>query len=139
MINSGEKMSGLLFRFYYEMIHTSPPTQNVLIETEVDCSHFTHEIYHRLGIDFPYVSTSVMKCLNNFKEVSESEAKLGDLVLYKSHVGILDKDEIVISATKGGLRRRSTLKITDPDFLPSITKYKIRTFGPFRLLRWSCK
>lgn len=119
--------------------YVSPPSKHVPIETEVDCSHFTHEIYHRLGIDFPYVSTSVMRCLNNFKEVSESEARPGDLVLCRIHVGILDKEGRVISATKGGERKRSTFIRTDVDFLPSITKYNIKTFGPFRFLRWSCK
>lgn len=113
-----------------------PPGLNKKIEEEVDCSHFTNEIYHRVGINYPYLPTANIECLSYFKEVSSDNAKAGDLVLYKRHVGIIDGEGNVISATRA--KGFATLPFDDEKFIPSIQKYPINTFGKGRFLKWSC-
>ena len=113
-----------------------PPREGKTIEEEVDCSHFVNEIYHRVGINYPYLPTASMECLSNFKEIDSDEVKAGDLVLYKGHVGIIDGDGDVVSATRA--QGFATLPPDDERFIPSIKKYPVNTFGKGRFLRWSC-
>ena len=119
--------------------YASPPDTTKPIEVETDCSHFTNEIYRRAGIDFPYVPTSLMRCLEYFKEVSMDEAKPGDLILYPIHVGILNKNRKIISPGRGGKKRFSTLAPADKNFIPSIQELNINAFGVPRFYKWRCK
>ena len=115
-----------------------PPKKNAAIEEETDCSHFTQEIYRRAGFDHPYAPTSALSCVKTFKEVNSETATYGDFVVFPGHIGILDKSGHIISATKGGRRRQSTLDPSDKNFLPSITSLPQNTFGKPKFLRWSC-
>jgi hypothetical protein len=119
--------------------YASPPSAFKTIEEETDCSHFSHEIYHRAGINFPYVNTTAIKCLSYFKEISLEEARSGDLILYQKHIGILSKNKKVISPGIGGTRERSKLFPNDSDFIPSIQELPIKSFGKPTFLRWSCQ
>lgn len=87
--------------------YRSPPNNGTRPEEETDCSHFVNEIYGRANFAFQYSPTSTIGCLSVFKEAGEANAKPGDLVLYLGHVGILDDQGMVISATRGGPGRRS--------------------------------
>lgn len=117
-----------------------PPGKGTKIEEEADCSSFVNEVFRRAGINFPYVPTVNMRCLKTFSEVPQSEAKAGDLILYPGHVGILDEDGLVISATVGGPRHRSMRLPTDPGFLSAITRLKRDQVhaGKWIILRWRC-
>ncbi len=119
--------------------YASPPNPEKMIEEETDCSHFTHQIYHRAGINFPYVSTTTIACLKNFNEINQKKAMPGDLVLYPSHIAILNKNGKTISSTIGGTKRLSTLDRNDPEFTTSIKELDIHTFGNPKFFRWSCK
>jgi hypothetical protein len=116
--------------------YVSPPDATKPIEVETDCSHFTNEIYRRTGIDFPYVPTSLMRCLEYFKEVPMDEAKPGDLVLYKGHIGIYTGNNLVISATR--TRGNATKSVNHEKFQPSIKIYPVKIFGNGRFVKWSC-
>lgn len=113
-----------------------PPSLGKKIEEEVDCSHFVNEIYHRVGVNYPYIPTVNIECLSYFKEISSEEVRGGDLVLYKGHVGIVDNEGNVISATRA--KGLATLPSDNEQFVPSIQKYPINTFGKGRFFKWSC-
>lgn len=117
----------------------APEGPNTAIEKVTDCSHFTQEIYHRAGFDFPYAQTKDMDCLPIFEQESLVTAKPGDLVMFPGHVGILGADGKVISATSGGPNRLSTLEPDNPGFKPSITRYEIKAFGKLKgVYSWHC-
>ena len=118
--------------------YASPPDTTKPIEVETDCSHFTNEIYRRAGIDFPYVPTSLMRCLEYFKEVSIDEAKPGDLILYPKHVGILNKNGKVVSSRIGGSQRLSTRHYNETGFIQSIAELQLKSFGKPAFFRWEC-
>jgi hypothetical protein len=120
--------------------YKSPPREGTKIEEEVDCSSFVNEVFRRAGIEYPYTPTANMRCLKTFSEVPQSDAKTGDLILYQGHVGILDDDGLVISATVGGPGRRSMRLPTDPGFLSAITRLKRDQVhaGKWVILRWRC-
>jgi hypothetical protein len=121
--------------------YSSPPSPSADIESETDCSHFVEEIYKRAGFEYPYTSTGEMSCLGQtFEMDSEENASPGDLILYKGHIGILDREGKVISATRGGEENRSKLDPTNKRFLPSITKNNKIDFGKNRkVLKWKCQ
>ncbi len=116
--------------------YVSPPDSTKPIEVETDCSHFTNEIYHRIGIDFPYVPTSLVRCLKYFKEVSTNEAKPGDLILYKGHIAIYTGNSHAVSATK--TRGFATKSVNNEKFQSSIKIYPMDIFGKGRFIKWSC-
>jgi cell wall-associated NlpC family hydrolase len=118
--------------------YASPPDITKPIEVETDCSHFINEIYRRVGIDFPYVPTSLMRCLKYFKEVSNEEAKPGDLILYPKHVGILNKNGKIINSRVGGRQRLSTRHYGEEGFVPSIAELELSSFGKPTFYKWSC-
>lgn len=81
------------------------------IETETDCSHFVHEIYRRAGLPFSFRPTRELADAPEFELLPESKARPGDLMLFRGHVGILDRDGKVISATKNRGRRGSITRL----------------------------
>ncbi len=121
--------------------YASPPNAGATIEDETDCTHFVQEIYKRAGFPFHYSPSGTFACLQVFKEIKEDEAKAGDIVLYKGHVGILNKDGMLISSTIGGkYSRYSTLDPNDKNFRPSITVLPINgDFGKGRFMTWRCE
>jgi hypothetical protein len=120
--------------------YASPPSETKKIEEETDCSHFVQQIYHRSGLDYPYIPTSAYRCLSIISEVKKEDILPGDIILYRGHVGIYSKDKKVISATLGGTNRRSMLEPSDPNFVPSITNLPIDQAynGEWKALRWEC-
>ncbi len=119
--------------------YEAPKSPDTPIEQQTDCSHFVQEIYHRAGFDFPYAPTKDMECLSIFEMDDMDSAEPGDLVIYKGHVGILDKDGKIISATVGGAKERSKLPVDDPNFKSSIQKYNVDTFNNIKgVLKWKC-
>ncbi len=118
--------------------YSSPPDHTKPIEEESDCSTFTQKIYERAGLSYPYAPTSAFECLNTFEEIDKADSQPGDLVLYSGHIGILSKNEKVISATQGGPHSLSRLPADDPRFLPSITELPKDQFGKSKIYRWRC-
>jgi cell wall-associated NlpC family hydrolase len=111
------------------------------IEQETDCSKFVHEIYRRAGLPFPRATTKELGNLNQFVVVSPGRAKPGDLVVFPKHVGILNYDGKVISATQGGPRRRlATINNRDQRFRSSIVKSEKEDFSKqYYYLQYSCR
>jgi cell wall-associated NlpC family hydrolase len=101
------------------------------IEKETDCSHFVHEIYRRAGLRFGFQTTKNLKRAPEFELLPESAAKPGDLMLFRGHVGIVDEDGKIISATRNRRHRKS-----------SITRMSRSAFRPYRgarpVLRYRC-
>ncbi|NUM89382.1 MAG: C40 family peptidase [Bdellovibrionales bacterium] len=99
------------------------------IERETDCSRFVHEIYRRAGLPYGFRSTRDLKQAPEFREIPVFAARPGDLMLFRGHVGIVDLDGLVISATKVRTRRQSS----------SITRMHPDSFGRRRaVLRYTC-
>lgn len=118
----------------------SPPHSLKPIEEEVDCSHFTNEIYRRIGITYPFVTTKTQECLSNFKSIPKKKAKPGDLILFKSHMGILSTNGKIISSGRGGKHHYSKLSPDNDKFIPSVRELKIHNFGTAKkYLRWTCE
>lgn len=118
--------------------YVSPPDRTKSITEETDCSTFIYEIYKKAGYDYPFSTTSAIGCLNMFKEVPAKDQKPGDLILFPYHVGILDENGKVVSATTGG--GNSKLPIDNENFKPSITRYSVNglNMGPGKILQWTC-
>lgn len=83
------------------------------IEKETDCSHFVHEIYKRAGFKFGFQTTKNLKNAPEFELLPEKAAKPGDLMLFRGHVGIIDKDGRIISATRNRRHRKSSITRMD--------------------------
>ena len=102
------------------------------IEKETDCSHFVHEVYRRAGLTFGFRSSRGLKDAPEFELLPESQAGPGDLMLFRGHVGIVDEDGKIISATKTRGRAKS-----------SITRLNRYVFRPIRgalpVLRYRCR
>lgn len=109
------------------------PRARNLIERETDCSHFVHEVYRRAGLPFSFRSSRQLKNAPEFELVPEAHALPGDLMLFRGHVGIVDEDGQIISATR--TRKR------DP--ASSIKKMDRSNFPGFRgkryVLRYRCR
>jgi len=84
------------------------------IERETDCSRFVHEIYKRAGFPFHFRSTRELKYASEFKAVNADEAMPGDLMVFRGHVGIVDQDGRIISATRNRGRQRSSITKMEP-------------------------
>jgi cell wall-associated NlpC family hydrolase len=100
---------------------------------EVDCSHFVHEVYKRAGLPYAFRPTEALLDAPEFEVVPNSEAKAGDLLVMRGHVGILDEKGKLISATLTRRRRAPS----------SITRYDLRNFRNIRgkryVLRYRCR
>lgn len=109
------------------------PRNPANIEKATDCSHFVHQIYRRAGLPFGYRPTRGMSDLPEFDVLPEEEAKPGDLMLFRGHVGIVDRGGKIISATKIRSRRQKS----------TITRMDRENFKDFRgeryVLRYRCK
>ena len=92
------------------------PRYGSKIEKETDCSHFVHEIYKRAGFPYEYRSSYQLRSAPEFEKIPESEAKAGDLVLFPHHVGILDEEGAVISATYRRHRQSAVAKMAKEKF-----------------------
>lgn len=74
----------------------------------VDCSHFVHEVYKELGMDYKYQTTKTFTQSPNFIEVPTPS--IGDVILLPGHMGLYNphptkKDYVIYSATSSkGIR-----------------------------------
>ena len=60
--------------------------------TNMDCSHFVHTLYERIGLHYDYAtSRTLYRGLQEFRRVSEPQ--LGDLIVWRGHVGIVVEPE----------------------------------------------
>lgn len=106
------------------------PREGRNIEREADCSTFVHEIYRRAGLPFHFQSTRNLRSAPEFVEIPEDSAAPGDLMVFRGHVGIVDENGKIISAT----RNRKSHRITS-----SIKKYDRSVFRGYRTaLRYHC-
>lgn len=101
------------------------------IEKETDCSHFVHEIYRRAGFKFGFQTTKNLKNAPEFELLPERAAKPGDLMLFRGHVGIVDEDGSIISATRNRRHRKSSITRMDRSVF---RRYR----GAHSVLRYRC-
>lgn len=103
------------------------------VEKETDCSHFVHEIYRRAGLRYNFKASDELKYAPEFELLPEEEAMPGDLMLFRGHVGLVDHDGRIISATYTHKRKRKS----------SITRLRRTAFKPLRgrisVLRYRCR
>lgn len=103
------------------------------IEKETDCSHFVHEVYRRAGLPYAFRPTSALGNAGEFDILPEREALPGDLMLFRGHVGMVDRNGRIISATSTRRRRKKS----------SITSMDRSNFRSFRgqryVLRYRCQ
>jgi hypothetical protein len=100
------------------------------IEQETDCSRFVFHIFQRAGLYYPMATTKNFNCLSVFKEINEENARAGDVVLTRGHIGILSRDGKLISATSG---KRSRWRGS------SIRELSLKSFrGRKRFYSWTC-
>lgn len=105
------------------------------VDRAIDCSHFVHEIYRRAGLGYEFRDTAQLKSAPEFSLLPEEEAMPGDLMLFRGHVGLVDNDGRIISATyTHGRKRRGR---------SSITRLRRTAFKPLRgrlsVLRYRCR
>lgn len=103
------------------------------LASAIDCSHFVHEIYRKAGLPYAFRSSRELRDAPEFELLPESEALPGDLMLFRGHVGIVDEDGLILSATR----------IRSPAQKSSITRYPREHFAGFRgrryVLRYRCQ
>lgn len=118
-----------------------PPRSTVPFSVETDCTRFVHAIYTQSGYPVPSIPTGGYSCLSTFRVIPEAQAQAGDVVLYPGHVGILEKNGRVVSATLGGRGRPATLPSHHPNFVSSIQSIERNQLarGPSQILRWQCQ
>lgn len=105
---------------------------NGSLEKETDCSHFVYEIYKRAGLPFSFKPTAELGNAREFDILPEDEAKPGDLMLFRGHVGIVDESGKIISALRTRRRRRkSSIAAIDRRYFKSI-------HGQRYVLRYRC-
>ncbi len=103
------------------------------IERETDCSHFVHEVYRRAGLPYAFRTTGELSNAREFDLLSENEAKPGDLMLFRGHVGIVDNQGRIISAVRTRHRRRKSSIV-------SINRQNFRSIhGQRYVLRYRCQ
>lgn len=108
------------------------PRHPASIEKETDCSRFVHEIYRRAGLKYSFRSTADLSRAPEFDVLDEDEAKPGDLMLFRGHVGLIDRDGKIISATKVRSKKQSTITKMDRD---NFKGFRGRRF----VLRYRCQ
>ncbi len=105
------------------------PRDRAAIEKETDCSSFVHEIYKRAGLPYNFRATRDLKSAPEFQVVPEFAARPGDLMVFRGHVGIVDLDGQIISATRVRSKRQPS----------SITRMPANALGRRRaVLRYTC-
>lgn len=109
--------------------------QGASVDRATDCSHFVHEIYRRAGLAYDFRDTSQLKSAPEFELLPAEEAMPGDLMLFRGHVGMVDHDGRIISATyTHGRKRRGR---------SSITRLRRTAFkalrGNYSVLRYRCR
>jgi cell wall-associated NlpC family hydrolase len=58
----------------------------------MDCSHFVHTLYERIGLHYDYAtSRALYRGLQEFRRVTEPQP--GDLIVWRGHVGIVVEPE----------------------------------------------
>ncbi len=108
------------------------PSSYKAIEKEADCSTFVHEVYKRAGLPYGFRPTATLGEAREFDVLPEKEAKAGDLMLFRGHVGIVDKKGKIISALSTRYRKRKTS-------IASIDRKHFRSFrGKRYVLRYRC-
>jgi hypothetical protein len=109
--------------------------QGTSLDKATDCSHFVHEIYRRAGLGYGFRDTSQLKSAPEFALLPEEEAMPGDMMLFRGHVGLVDHDGRIISATYTHGRKRKGRS--------SITRLRRTAFKPLRgrlsVLRYRCR
>lgn len=102
------------------------------IEKATDCSRFVHEIYRRAGLPYAFRSTHDLREAPEFDLVPEEEAQAGDLMLFRGHVGIVNHDGQIISATRVRSQRQ-------PSSITTMDRSNFRSFrGRRPVLRYRC-
>lgn len=102
------------------------------IEKETDCSRFVHEIYKRAGFPFGFRSSRELKYAPEFQTIDAEEALPGDLMVFRGHVGIVDQEGRIISATRNRRRQPSAITVMPP------TNFKSPRGGVYAL-RYRCE
>lgn len=109
------------------------PNPRVSPRVETDCSHFVHYVYRAAGLPYRFRSTEEMLDAPEFEQIDPDEAKPGDLLVMRGHMGLLDENGKLISATLTHRRRTPT----------SITRYSVDNFRKIRgkryVLRYRCR
>lgn len=85
---------------------------------ETDCSHFVHQVYSMAGFPYQYQSSRHFSRAEEFEPIPVREAKPGDLVLFRNHIGILSKNYQIISAT----RQRRSIQELEVHAFPRLKK-----------------
>ncbi|MGZ3711694.1 MAG: NlpC/P60 family protein, partial [Bdellovibrionota bacterium] len=98
------------------------PNLRLSTKVETDCSHFVHEVYKQAGLPYAFRPTEGLVGAPEFEKVPDSEARAGDLLVMHGHVGILDEEGRLISATLTRHRRAPS----------SITRYDLSNFRKIR-------
>ncbi|HEY8278592.1 MAG TPA: NlpC/P60 family protein [Bdellovibrionota bacterium] len=84
------------------------PSSLTGIEKETDCSHFVHEVYRRAGLPYAFRTTRDLANAREFDLLPERNARPGDLMLFRGHVGIVADDGRIISALRTRHRKRKS-------------------------------
>lgn len=102
------------------------------IEREADCSTFVHEVYKRAGLPYRFAPTAGMGELREFDLLPENEAKAGDMMLFRGHVGIVNEEGKIISALSTRYRKRKSS-------IAAIDRKHFKSFrGKRYVLRYRC-
>lgn len=103
------------------------------IEKETDCSHFVHEVYRRAGLPYGFRPTAQLGNAREFDLLPEKDARPGDLMLFRGHVGIVGKDGKIISALTTRCRKHRKSSIASVD-----SRYFKTFHGQRYVLRYRC-
>lgn len=109
------------------------PRPGKTIETETDCSNFVHQVYERAGLSYAFRTSHTFRDAPEFEEIPEEEARPGDIFWMRGHVGLLDAEGKVISATRVRKRR-------GPSSISRLDKQSFRKVrGKRVVLRYRCR
>ncbi len=73
-------------------------------EKIIDCSHLVHKIYKRSGRIYPYTTSVVWRDVapDNFIQIPEEEVTLGDIILFRGHIGIVKRPGYYFGSQRRG-------------------------------------
>jgi hypothetical protein len=100
-------------------------------DKSTDCSWFVYDVFERAGLPFRYRPTASLKGAPEFDLLPWKDRQAGDLVLFRGHVGILDTDGKVISATRTRRRHERAITKQPPEFFRKLA-------GDRPILRYRC-
>jgi hypothetical protein len=88
-------------------------------------------VYKRAGFSFRFRTSRALKDAPEFELIPESRALPGDLMLFRGHVGIIDENGYIISATRSRGRHSSITRLRKDLFRPSrlsrpVLRYRCR-------------